>query len=178
LRLQAGLRPPDRERGRRAMFDLELVLCKICHVLIIASELTLAFVTVILREWWFFSTLLLLGMFVLVSTSYLTSRYGSVKESRSGIRTELSLRHPYAKILETTAPDQNALNLSFTTQARHEIWSRFATRTYIAIALSSAFLYLASGLPNAGAPFWFSLVLPVFTLVSACFVYKTWGKQA
>nr|MDO8132924.1 hypothetical protein [Candidatus Njordarchaeum guaymaensis] len=58
-----------------------------------------------------------------------------------------------------------------------ELWSRVATRTYVAMALSSAVLHFASGLPGARSPFWYSPVLSGFTFVSGYFVYKAWRKQ-
>jgi len=160
------------------MLELQSVLSKICHILVIAFELALVYVTVVLREWWLFSILLLLGMFMVIITSYLISRrFGSLKK-RSGIHTKLDLRYPDAEALETTALNQNVLSLSFTeTDARHEVWSRLATRTYVAMALSSVVLCLASSLPSATSPLWYSLVLSGFTFASAYFVYKSWGKQ-
>jgi len=58
-----------------------------------------------------------------------------------------------------------------------ELWSRVASRTYLTMALSSALLCVASWLPGARSPFWYSPVLSAFTFASSYFVYKTWGTR-
>ena len=60
--------------------------------------------------------------------------------------------------------------------ARIELWSRVATRTYVAMALSSPILCVASWLPGVKSPFWYSPMLSGLTFISAYFVYKAWGK--
>lgn len=132
----------------------------------------------VLPEWWLLSILVLLGIFVVIITSYVMSlHFASVEERRFRVLTELDPNYLDPNVLETTTLGQNVLDPSLIrTRERLEIWSRVAMRAYVVMVLSSALLYLASTFLRLESPFWYPLVLSGFIFASAYFVYRVWSK--
>ncbi len=127
---------------------------------------------------WLISMVALLGIFAVIILSYLMSHYyGSARESRLRVVTEIASNTLDQNVLEDTALGPNVLDSSFMrTRARLKTWSKVATIAYVAMVLSSVALYVGSRFQGLSSPSWYPIALAGLILGSTYLAYCVWSK--
>jgi len=130
-------------------------------------------------EWWVLGLAELTILFLLLAACFIMSHYHLGAETAVyAARTELDPTYLDLNELDVTSMEYNSLYASVVRiRRRFEFWSRLATRVYVALAVSSAVIYIVSKFPLAPpTPFWFIVVLQSYAFAGAYLTYKTWRK--